>query len=252
MRRPFLAGNWKMNLERSGAKALAEELRELVAGVTDRDIAIFPTFVSVAELADVCDGSNVKVGAQNCFMKTDGAYTGEISPSILKSTGASIVILGHSERRHVMGETDAVINQKVKAALAHGLDVILCCGETLEERQADRTEAVVSRQVVGGLEGIAKDSMPKITLAYEPVWAIGTGQVATPEQAQEIHAQIRALVESLYDRQTAQDLRIQYGGSVKPDNVDGLMAKPDIDGALVGGASLDAASFARIVKFQSA
>lgn len=251
MRRPFLAGNWKMNLTRNEARALASELRELCSGVTDRDIGLFPTFVSLADVSEICDGSNISVGAQNCFMKDDGAFTGELSPNILKSVGTTHVILGHSERRHILGETDDAINMKVHAALQNGIDVILCVGETLDERQADRTEAVVGRQVTGGLKDVAKDDMPRMTVAYEPVWAIGTGQVATPDQAQEMHAAIRAMVESLYDRAVAQDLRIQYGGSVKPDNVDGLMGMPDIDGALVGGAALDAASFGRIVKFNA-
>ena len=249
MRKPFLAGNWKMNLDLRQARSLADEIREAVSGVTDRDIALFPTFISVAQMAEAMDGSNVKVGGQNIYFESDGAFTGEISGSILRSTGATHVILGHSERRHVMGEDDATVNRKMKAALAAGLHPILCVGEKLEEREAGSTTEVITRQVREGLAGIAQENMATCTIAYEPVWAIGTGKTATPEMAQEVHAHIRGVVLELYDRSVAEDLRIQYGGSVKPENVDDLMSMADIDGALVGGASMKAESFARIVKF---
>ena len=252
MRKPFLAGNWKMNLECRDARALAEEIRDAVSGVTDRDIALFPTFVSVAQLAELLDGSNVRVGGQNLYMEPDGAFTGEISGNILRSAGATHVILGHSERRHILGETDAVVNAKMKTALANGLSPILCVGETIEEREAGETEAVVGRQTREGLAGLTRDQMTAVTIAYEPVWAIGTGKTATPDMANDVHVFIRGIVAESFDRQTAEDMRIQYGGSVKPGNVDELMNMSDIDGALVGGASLDAASFARIVKFEQA
>ena len=250
MRRPFLAGDWKMNLTRREARRLATEIAEAVQGVTDRDIALFPTFVSISEIADQLDGSNVAVGGQNLYMEADGAFTGEISAGILKSTGASFVVLGHSERRHVMGETNAEVNAKVRAALEAGLKPILCVGETLEQREAEKTSEVINGQVSEGLSGIGRDQMASITIAYEPVWAIGTGKTATPEMAQDVHCDIRELLSEMYEPQVAEDVRIQYGGSVKPDNVDALMAMPDIDGALVGGASMDAASFARIVTFE--
>ncbi|MFT7617725.1 MAG: triosephosphate isomerase [Planctomycetota bacterium] len=250
MRKPFLAGNWKMNLDLRQAKSLAEEIREAVSGVTDRDIALFPTFVSVAQLAESMDGTNVKIGGQNIYFEADGAFTGEISASILRSTGATHVILGHSERRHVLGEDDATVNRKMKAALQAGLHPILCVGETLDEREAGTTTAVITTQVREGLAGIKTDDMASCTIAYEPVWAIGTGKTATPEMAQEVHAHIRSVVCDLFDRAVAEDIRIQYGGSVKPNNVDELMSMADIDGALVGGASMNAESFARIVKFK--
>lgn len=250
MRKSFIAGNWKMNLGCREARALADEIREGVSGVTDRDIALFPTFVSVADLARRLDESNVRVGGQDIYFEEDGAYTGEISASILRSTGAKMVILGHSERRHVLGETDEVVNRKVHAAMDNALELILCVGETDEERESGDTTQVIERQVREGLKGVAGGDMHRVTIAYEPVWAIGTGKTATPEMAQDTHAAIRDLATTLFDRQTAEELRIQYGGSVKPDNVDSLLNMPDIDGALVGGASLDAASFIRIAKFE--
>lgn len=250
MRKPFIAGNWKMNLGLREAENLATELKASLKGIGDREVALFPTFVSVPALVRLLEDSPIQVGGQNCYHEPDGAFTGEISATILRSTGASRVILGHSERRHVLGESDEIVNLKMKAALAGGLDPILCIGETIEEREGGRTMDVVARQIRAGLAGIDRGTMARITLAYEPVWAIGTGKTATPELAQEVHAGIRALVEELQGRPAAQDMRIQYGGSVKANNVDDLMAMPDIDGALVGGASLDAASFARIVKFE--
>ncbi len=248
MRRPFIAGNWKMNLGQADALRLAKAIRERCASIPDRDVAICPTFVSIAAVAAELTESPVAVGGQDCAEWDDGAYTGAISAGILRSTGARYVILGHSERRHVMGETDEVIRTKMGKARAAGLRPILCVGETLEERKSGQTLQVVERQLRSGLEGLTKDDMAETTIAYEPVWAIGTGEVATPEQAQEVHGAIRSWLMELGGPIGA-EIRIQYGGSVKPDNVDGLMAMPDIDGALVGGAALDADSFARIVSF---
>ncbi len=250
MRKPFLAGNWKMNLDLRQAKSLSEDIREAVSGVTDRDIALFPTFISIASMAEAMDGSHVKVGGQNIYFENEGAFTGEISAQILRSAGATYVILGHSERRHIMGEDNATVNRKMKAALGAGLSPILCVGETLQEREGGTTADVITCQVTEGLQGITKENMAHCTIAYEPVWAIGTGKTATPEMAQETHALIRGVVLELFDRSVAEDLRIQYGGSVKPENVDQLMSMEDIDGALVGGASMNAESFARIVKFE--
>ncbi|OGF50267.1 MAG: triose-phosphate isomerase, partial [Candidatus Firestonebacteria bacterium RIFOXYA2_FULL_40_8] len=195
-------------------------------------------------------GSNIKVGAQNCYFEKKGAFTGEVSPSMLKEAGCAYVILGHSERRQYFKETNEFINKKVKAVLAEGLLPIICVGETLEEREKNIWNEVIKTQVTGCLLGFSKEEVAKMVLAYEPVWAIGTGKVASKEQAQEVHKFIRALVEKLYDKPTAEAVRIQYGGSVKPDNVSILMSEPDIDGALVGGAALEAESFVKLVKFE--
>lgn len=248
MRRPFIAGNWKMNLGAQEAVRLAGELRERLASVPDRDVAVCPTFVSVSAVAAALEDSAIAVGGQDCAQWDDGAYTGEISATILRSTGAKLVILGHSERRHVMGETDEVVRAKMGKARAAGLRPILCVGETLDERKSGSTLAVVERQIRKGLEGLTKEDLAETTIAYEPVWAIGTGEVATPEQAQEVHASIRGWLKEL-GGPVGEDIRIQYGGSVKPDNVGGLAAMPDIDGALVGGAALQADSFTAIVGF---
>jgi triosephosphate isomerase len=249
-RRAFIAGNWKMYKTISESVAFAKEFKGLVNGVKDRDILLCVPFTAVASVAKELDGTNVAVGAQNMYFEKEGAFTGEISPQMLVEAGAKFVILGHSERRHIFGEKDELINRKVKAALAVGLSPILCVGELLEEREAGRTEAVCKTQTVEGFKGLTKDEALKVTIAYEPVWAIGTGKTATPEDADNVHAYIRKVLEGIYDADTASKVRIQYGGSVKPDNVDQLMGKPNIDGALVGGASLKTDSFVRIVKFQ--
>jgi triosephosphate isomerase (TIM) len=251
MRRPFIAGNWKMNLGRGPARELAEALAASLGGLSDRDVAVFPTALSVAECADTLDGSGIQVGAQNFWPEADGAFTGELSAEILASGGARILLVGHSERRQIIGEDDALIHRKLQRALDAGLDAILCVGETLDERESNRTMDVVGRQVRAGLEGIDSSKLARVTVAYEPVWAIGTGKTATPEMAQEVHAAIRALLADIGGDDFAAATRIQYGGSVKPGNVDDLMAMPDVDGALVGGASLEAASFERIVKFET-
>lgn len=251
MRRPLIAGNWKMNLGHADALRLADGIFAGIDVPPDRDCAIFPPFTSLQAIAEKLRSSPIKVGGQNCHPDAEGAFTGEIACSMLKATGASMVILGHSERRHLLGETDDFVNRKVKAALAARLKPILCVGETLAERDAGRTADVVLGQVRRGLEGIATDAMRDVVLAYEPVWAIGTGKTATPAQAQEVHAAIRGELALLFGKPVSEDTLILYGGSVKPSNVDGLMAMPDVDGALVGGASLDEADFHRIVWFET-
>ncbi|MEZ6195005.1 MAG: triose-phosphate isomerase [Planctomycetota bacterium] len=251
MRRPFIAGNWKMNLTRSQARDLAEDLAGRLEDLGDRDLAIFPTFVSLAEAADAASGRRLMVGAQDLWPEANGAFTGELSAEILASAGASIVLVGHSERRHVIGEDDALVARKLHRALGAGLDAILCVGETLEEREAGRTLEVVGRQVRTALDGLDAGPLARVVIAYEPVWAIGTGRTATPDMAQEVHAAIRGLVREIAGDEIADGMRIQYGGSVKPDNVDALMAMPDVDGALVGGASLEADGFERIARFEA-
>jgi len=230
VRRNFVAGNWKMNTSLAEAVALARAVADGSAG-TAVDLAVAPPYVYLAAVADAVKGSGVAVSAQNMYFEAKGAFTGEVSAQMLLDVGCSYVILGHSERRHVMGESDELINRKVKAALAAGLNPILCIGELLEEREAGRTSAVCERHVT--------------------VWAIGTGRTATPEQAQEVHAEVRALIGKLYGPDVAGALRIQYGGSVKPENAAALMSQPDVDGALVGGASLKADSFLAIAKAAS-
>jgi len=248
-RTPIVAGNWKMNLDRAKAHVLAEAVagrRGEAAGV---DLVLCPPSVyleTVASALKLVGGSSptgVALGGQNACDKTSGAYTGEVAPPMLVDIGCRYVILGHSERRTLYGETDAIVSAKVGAALAAGLTPIVCVGELLEEREAGKTSDVVSKQVKGSLAGVSPSDLPKLVIAYEPVWAIGTGKVATPEQAQEVHALIRGLLAGLSDAATAAKIRIQYGGSVKPDNAKDLAAKPDIDGALVGGASLKADDF---------
>ncbi|MFN0244527.1 MAG: triose-phosphate isomerase [Planctomycetota bacterium] len=250
MRTPFVAGNWKMNLERRSALDLVAALRERVGQRRDVDVAVFPPFVYLAEIARALAGSPVKVGAQNCCAETGGAFTGEIAVGQILDCGATSVILGHSERRHVYGETDALIARKVKTALEAGLDVILCVGEKLEEREAKATEKVIGAQLRAGLDGVDARAMRKITIAYEPVWAIGTGRNATSQQASEAHAYLRGVLAGLYTDPLADTVRIQYGGSVKPSNIRELMAAPDVDGCLVGGASLQADSFLPLLEFR--
>lgn len=247
-RKLTIAGNWKMNLSLADSAALAAGLAERLGGVTDVDVAVAPPFVYLKTVADALADSQIALGAQNAFYEDSGAFTGEISCAMLRDVGCAFVILGHSERRHVIGETDELINRKVLKALADGVDVVLAVGELLDQRQADQTMAVVGRQVRIGLEGVSKAAMGNVTVAYEPVWAIGTGVTASPEQAQEVHAMIRGLLAELYDEATADATRIQYGGSVKPSNAAELLSLPDVDGALVGGASLKVDDFAGIVE----
>lgn len=247
-RKLFVAGNWKMNTSAVEAVALAKGVAAAFADVDAVDTAVCPPLVYLSAVGQALAGSNVAMGAQNMFYENNGAFTGETSGAMLLDVGCKYVILGHSERRHVIGESDELINRKVVKALADGLAPILCVGELLEERRAGQTMDVVSRQVRIGMEGISKAEAAKVTVAYEPVWAIGTGETATPAQAQEVHAMVRALLAEIYDEQLAQCVRIQYGGSVKASNAAELLGQDDIDGALVGGASLTAEAFAGIIE----
>jgi triosephosphate isomerase len=248
MRRPYIAGNWKMHKTRSEAKELATALKEELGGIGHR-LLVAPGFTLIETVASVLSGTNIEVAAQNMAAAREGAHTGEVSPGMIKDVGATTVILGHSERRHVYGETDKLINEKVLLALEEDLEVILCIGETLDEREAGKVNEVNHRQLSGGLTGIRADQMSRITIAYEPVWAIGTGKTATPEDADAVHADVRRMIGELYNADIAKQIVIQYGGSVKPANVAGLMEKENIDGALVGGASLTVDAFAAIAQF---
>ncbi|HLO26417.1 MAG TPA: triose-phosphate isomerase [Geobacteraceae bacterium] len=249
MRKPVIAGNWKLFKKSSEALELVSSLAPLVSQNHGVEIVVAPVFTVLTTVARALAGTNICLAGQDCFWEEEGAYTGEISASMLKDAGCSHVIIGHSERRQYFCETDETVNRKIKAALHGNLTVLFCIGETLEEREADKTFVVLKKQISGGLAGITKDQLGSIILAYEPVWAIGTGRTASESQAQEAHSFIREYLSSLYDKQAADATRILYGGSVKPENVKGLMAQPDIDGALVGGASLKAESFAAIVNF---
>ena len=251
MRRAFIGGNWKMFLDRSRAVELATALINGTKDVDDRDILICPAFPLLSDVSQIVEGSKVQLGAQNLFFEKEGAFTGEVSAEMLLSCGCGYVIIGHSERRHIFNEKDELINKKVQAALASGLRPVLCVGELLEEREAGKTQSVVKEQAVKGLENVLPESFDRIVIAYEPVWAIGTGKTATPEDADSVHSFIRETISGLYSDAIAESLRIIYGGSVKPDNIDSLMAKENIDGALVGGASLKSDSFLRIIKFES-
>lgn len=248
-RRPLMAGNWKMFKTISEGVDLVKKLSAQTADVTDRDILVCPPFTALAAVAQAAKGSTIAVGAQNMNDNLSGAFTGEVAPGMIKDAGASYVIIGHSERRQIYGETDALVNKKAKLALEQGLIPVVCVGETLAEREAGNTFKVVERHVLEGLKGFSAIQAASVVVAYEPVWAIGTGKTATPAQAQEVHAFIRKKLETLFGAEAAR-VRILYGGSVKPDNIDQLMAQRDIDGGLVGGASLKAEDFARIVKFQ--
>ena len=247
-RKIFIAGNWKMNTSSASGVTLAGELVKTLGSQQEVDLAVCPPFVYLPAVGAALAGSRIALGAQDMFYENDGAFTGEISAAMLKDVGCRYVILGHSERRHVIGETDEVINRKVVKALGDGLLPIFCVGELLEERQAGKTAEVVRRQVRIGLEGVGRAEVSQVTIAYEPVWAIGTGVTASPDQAQEVHAMIRDLLGQMYDGPTAAGLRIQYGGSVKASNAAELLRQADIDGALVGGASLKPAEFCGIVK----
>ncbi|PTL78061.1 triose-phosphate isomerase [Vitiosangium sp. GDMCC 1.1324] len=249
-RRKLIAGNWKMNKTIPEGLALVRELKGLVASIPgDRvEVAVAPSFVALHAIAKELEGSSLKLAAQNCHWEASGAFTGEVSASMLKDVGCAYVIVGHSERRQYFGETDETVNKRTRAVRGAGMTPIICVGETLAEREANRTLEVVERQVAGALKGFPAAEVAGFVLAYEPVWAIGTGRTATSAQAQEVHRAIREQLGRLYDKGTAEQVRIQYGGSVKPDNAVELLGQPDVDGALVGGASLKAGDFAAIVK----
>lgn len=249
MRRPIIAGNWKLHKTISEARDLVKQLKQGVADLNDREIIIAPVYTALAPLATEIAGSNLHLAAQNCHPAASGAYTGEVSALLLKDAGCTSVIVGHSERRQIFGESDDFINAKIKAVLAAGMQAIFCVGETLEERESSEMFDVLTRQVRDGLAGLDSSAMSNVVIAYEPVWAIGTGKVASVEQAQDAHVFIRGLLAGLFVDNVEGQTRILYGGSVKPDNVDGLMAQEDIDGALVGGASLKAEDFIRIARF---
>ena len=249
--RALVAGNWKMNGSRAMAATLTEELVRRSRADPDlaADLLLCPPFPYLIPTAQLLTGSRVKLGAQDCHSASSGAHTGDIAASMLKDAGCSHVIIGHSERRQYFGETDETVNKKAKAAISAGLTAIVCVGETLAERESDRTFSVIETQLKGSLAGFSAEMLARAVIAYEPVWAIGTGKTASDAQAQEVHAFIRTLVATLFSQASADAIRILYGGSVKPDNVKGLMSQPDIDGALVGGASLKADSFAAIANF---
>jgi triosephosphate isomerase len=246
-RQPIIAANWKMNKTIGEAASLVKELKKLVDDVKDKEIVICPPFTALSAVSMELKTSDIELGAQNMFYENQGAFTGEVSPLMLKEVDCKYVILGHSERRQYFNETNEIVNKKIKLALDTGLNPILCIGETLKQREKNVTKNVIGDQIRNSLKGIKE--MKNIVLAYEPVWAIGTGKTATPEQAEEVHAFIRELLTKTYSKKTADSTRILYGGSVNPENIAELMAKENIDGALVGGASLDALKFSRIVKY---
>lgn len=248
MRKPIIAGNWKMHKTIDEAVSFVEEIKSLVKDAK-AEVVVCPTFVALDAVVKAAKGTNIKVGAQNVYFEEKGAFTGEIAPNMLEAMGVDYVIIGHSERRQYFNETDESVNKKVKAVFAHNMVPILCVGESLEEREANITEEVIGRQVKLDLAGLTNEQVENIVIAYEPIWAIGTGKTATSDQANETIAFIRSVVADIYGKETAEKTRIQYGGSVKPSTIAEQMAKSDIDGALVGGASLVAADFAAIVNF---
>ncbi|MGC8740535.1 MAG: triose-phosphate isomerase [Candidatus Sumerlaeaceae bacterium] len=249
-RKPIIAGNWKMHKTRREAADLANALAAQLGTYEAVEVVLCPPYTALETVAAAIRGTRISLGAQNCHWADSGAFTGEVSAPMLVDVGCKYVIIGHSERRQYFAETDESINKKAQAAYKHGLTPIICVGETLEERQAGRTEQVVTTQIKGCLNGLPAEKVAQSVIAYEPVWAIGTGQTATKEQAQQVHALIRGLVAKMFSPEVAGEIRIQYGGSVKPQNIRELMAQPDIDGALVGGASLEADSFASIVRYE--
>ncbi len=249
MRKPYICGNWKLNKTIAEALDFAKLAKAAVGAVKDVEIGIGAPYTCLYALAQELKGTSIQVGAEDCYWEESGAFTGEVSPSLIKDAGCRFVIIGHSERRQFFGETDATVNKKTKAALKAGLQAIVCVGELLAERENSTTNAVINIQLVNGLAGLSADEMKNVVIAYEPVWAIGTGKTATPAQAQEVHAYIRSVLAGIFSKEVADGVRIQYGGSVKPDNVKELMSCPDVDGALVGGAALKADSFEKLVKF---
>ena len=251
MRRIFIAGNWKLNKDINEAERFAGELKQKLLDQTAVDIAVAPVSIALPSVCKKLQHTNIHVAAQNIHPSTSGAFTGEVSAEMIRSAGAAYAIIGHSERRSIFGESDDFINKKVHAAFRAGLLPILCIGETLTQRQAGQAKDIVINQLQQGLSGLAPDQLSTITIAYEPVWAIGTGHTASPEQAQDIHQQIRSWMRSTYPRFVAEQVRIQYGGSVKPHNAHALLSKPDIDGALIGGASLKVDAFVDIIQTAS-
>ncbi len=249
-RRPLIAGNWKMFKTGPEAVATAVELTNLLQKNDDVEVMIAPPFTALAQVADAIKESRLSLGAQNLFWESEGAYTGEIAPAMLVSAGCEYVIIGHSERRQYFGETDETVNRKIGAAVDHDLKPICCVGESAKERESNDTFSVLDKQMKTGLKGFSPDYLKTLVIAYEPVWAIGTGKTASTDQAQEVHRFLRSLLEKSYGNSLAKSIRILYGGSVKPDNISELMAMDDVDGALVGGASLDAKTFSGIVHFR--
>ncbi len=247
-RRALIAGNWKMFKTISEALDSAEKLSSLVSGVNDVDIMIAPTFTALYPVSKILP-ENIGLGSQNVYYEEEGAFTGEISAKMVVSAGCKYVIIGHSERRSFFGETDESVNKKIKAAVSENLIPVFCIGETEQERDSEQTFSVLDKQVTKGLENFSENDLSNLVIAYEPVWAIGTGKTATPDQVQEVHAFLRSLIEKKYGNNLAKKVRIIYGGSVKPDNISGLMDLSDVDGALVGGASLDPESFSKLTKF---
>jgi len=248
MRTPFIAGNWKMFKTVAEASSFVTDLRAAVRNVKGVQVVVGPPFTALHAAAQAARGSNIEVSAQDLHWEKQGAFTGEVSATMIKEAGAGYVIIGHSERRQLFGETDAIVNRKVQSAIAQGLTPIMCIGETLDEREQDRTLAILDRQIKGGLDGVTAEQVATLIVAYEPVWAIGTGRNATAAQAGEAHAHIRTRLRQWFGGDAAEACRVIYGGSVKPDNIRALIAEPDVDGALVGGASLEVKSFADIVK----
>ena len=244
---PFIAGNWKMFKTVQEAVVFVKELRSVVKDVTDVEIVVAPPFTAVHAVAEAARNTNIGVAAQDLYWEREGAFTGEVSPAMIREAGAEYVIIGHSERRRLFGESDAIVNRKVVAAIGAGLTPIVCIGETLEERERDETLAVLDRQIKDGLDQVTAEQVAELVIAYEPVWAIGTGRNATAAQAGEAHAHIRKRLRQWFGGDAAERCHVIYGGSVKPDNIRELIAEPDVDGALVGGASLDVASFGEIV-----
>ncbi len=251
MRKPIIAGNWKMNKTVEESIELTNAIKRGLYDMEAVEIVLCPPFTSLSNVNEMLVDTNIELGAQDCYWQNSGAYTGEVAPKMLKSAGCKYVIIGHSERRAMFGETNETVNKKVLAALQEGLNPIMCVGERLEERESNKTFGVIRGHIEDGLKNIKIQNMQNLVIAYEPVWAIGTGRNATPAQAEEVHNFIRKLLEKLYDKATSEIVRIQYGGSVKPDNIEGIMNEEDVDGALVGGASLEADSFVEIVKKSS-
>lgn len=248
MIKPVIAGNWKMNKKIAESIELVKSLKDLVSDINQVEIIVCPPFTSLYLVSEILKGGNIQLGGQNCYLKESGAYTGEISPQMLLDVGCKWTIIGHSERRQYFNETDSLLNQKLKYVVETGLKIMFCVGETLDEREGNQTESVLRRQILEGLRDLTPEQLKNIVIAYEPVWAIGTGKNATKEQAQEAHAFIRSLIEREFGKSTAETIPIQYGGSVKPENAKELISQPDVNGFLVGGASLKADSFAEIIK----